>query len=103
MASSIRPNKARGNLIKVWLDGTGFLWLTTVTNANEGFYNGAAWMPDGQSLLAAGTNNGTNGVYVIAADGSGGIRSRLNTPVGDPLDWVGRIVALTPRLWCCIS
>lgn len=80
-----------GNLIKVRPDGTGFLWLTTVTNANEGFYNGAAWMPDGQSLLAAGTVNGTNGVYVIAADGSG-IRSRLNTPAGDPLDWVGAVI-----------
>jgi hypothetical protein len=80
-----------GNLIKVRPDGTGFMWLTAVTNANEGFYTGVAWMPDGQTLLAAGTVNGTNGVYVVAADGSG-IQARLNTPPGDPLDWVGAVI-----------
>ncbi|HYG35583.1 MAG TPA: Ig-like domain-containing protein, partial [Clostridia bacterium] len=60
-----------GNVFKIRPDGFDRLQLTFLNKTGDGFNPIAAWTADGSHLIAAGIVNGTNGLWSIAADGSG--------------------------------
>ena len=71
---------------KIKPDGTGRtnLW-SQIPGASHVQFNGvnndaaACFSPDGQWVVAAFNLNGTNGIYAIAADGSGTVKTILTT------------------------
>lgn len=91
------------NLHRMKPDGSERAPLTDLTGANEGFAYGATWSSDGQSLLAAGTVAGENGLFVVSLDPAVGLR-RLPTSPGDPIEFAGAYLdALdrTPPVLAC--
>ena len=83
-----------GNLngyFKIKPDGSGKtnLW-SHLTGASHVTFNGsdgwgsACFSPDGQWVIAAFNLNGTNGIYALAADGSGATKTLLTT--GNAID-----------------
>jgi hypothetical protein len=77
-------------------DGTGLSAISG--DGTNGFPHGAVWSPAGDSLIAAGTIYGTNGIWVIplAADNSSCDCAEPLTPLpvslGDPVDFVGSML-----------
>ena len=69
------------NYYKIRPDGSGLTQLTFSTNSITGYddYNPAVpwspapWSSDGASVIAPRTINGVQGIYAIAADGSGAL------------------------------
>jgi len=98
LSFTIQPNTPDSgfNLCKIKPDGTERLQLTFLSGSTNGFGHGAAWMPDGTALIGAADINGTNGLYRVAADGSGGITLLNITQPGDPMFYVGAVVGLAP-------
>jgi len=91
------------------VDGGRNLWVAKVTSSNtlyqitaftdntNGFPHGAQWSPSGEALVGAGTVYGTNGIWVIPLNAdcmcSDGPLVVLPTSPGDPIDFVGSVVA----------
>ncbi|HVM46662.1 MAG TPA: hypothetical protein VMU04_01475, partial [Candidatus Acidoferrum sp.] len=71
--------------------------ITAFTDTTNGFPHGAEWSPDGDELVGAGSIQGTNGIWVIPLNAdcmcSDGPVVVLPTSPGDPIDFVGSIVA----------
>lgn len=86
------------NLYKIKPDGTGRQQLTFFSGSTNGFERGAAWSPDGNALIGAANINGTNGLYRVAADGSGNATYLNITQPGDPIFYVGAVVGSVPPL-----
>ena len=86
---------------KIKPDGTGRtnLW-SNLSGATHVLYNGAAndaaacFSPDGQWVVAAFNLNGTNGIYALAADGSGTVKTLLTTgnAVDQTYNFIGGIL-----------
>jgi Tol biopolymer transport system component len=89
---------------KIKSDGTGRtnLW-TLIPGASNVQYNGAnneaaaCFSPDGQWVIAAFNLNGTNGIYAIAADGSGTVKTILTTgnATDQTYNFIGGVIAST--------
>jgi hypothetical protein len=71
--------------------------ITAFTDNTSGFLHGAQWAPSGEALVGAGSIHGTNGIWVIPLNAdcmcSDGPLVLLPTSPGDPIDFVGSIVA----------
>jgi hypothetical protein len=80
------------NLYKIHPDGSGQTQLTFLSGATNSFPIGAAWAGDDTALIGVGTINGTNGLYRVAADGSGAISLLTITQPGDPVAYVGAVL-----------
>jgi hypothetical protein len=100
-------------LVSPLVDGGRNLWVAEVTSSNaslsqitaftdntSGFPHGAQWAPAGDALVGAASIYGTNGIWVIPLNAdcmcSDGPLTLLPTSPGDPVDFVGSIVA-APR------
>jgi Tol biopolymer transport system component len=88
------------NYYKIRPNGTGLTQLTfsTAVIASINDYNpnvpwsGAPWSSDDSSVIAPRTVNGIQGIYAIAADGSGAMTLVLPSPAGTWVDSVGTVV-----------
>jgi hypothetical protein len=80
------------NLYKVRPDGTGSTQLTFLTGSTNAFPYGAAWSLADRTLIGAATINGTNGLYQVAADGSGAVTLLNIIQPGDPVVYVGGVL-----------
>jgi hypothetical protein len=81
------------NLYKIRPDGTGKTQLTFFSDSSTNqFPEGGAWTADGSALIAAGTINGSNGLYQIATDGSGLITPVAVSRNGDLIAYVGAVL-----------
>ena len=85
-------------------DGTGLSSITAIgSDGVDGFPHGAAWSPDGESLVTAGTIYGTNGLWIIPLndDHTGCDCAEVLTPLpispGDPVDFVGSML-IAPKI-----
>jgi hypothetical protein len=88
---------------KIKADGSGRtnLWRN-LSGATHVKYNGvdnggaACFSPDGQWVIAAFNLNGTNGIYALAADGSGTVKTILTTgnAVDQTYNFIGGVFAL---------
>jgi len=71
--------------------------ITGITDTSNGFPHGAQWSPSGTALVAAGSLFNTNGVWIIPLNDDGtdceGPAILLPTSVGDPIDFVGSVIA----------
>ena len=87
------------NYYKIHLDGSGLTQLTfesypIKSSSDYGPqvpHAPAIWSDDGQTLVAPGTRRGVQGIYVIAADGSGTTTLLLASPPGTWVDFVGSV------------
>jgi Tol biopolymer transport system component len=84
-------------------NGTGLSSITAIGGDGvNGFPHGAAWSPDGESLIAAGTIYGANGLWIIPLndDHTACDCAEVLTPLpispGDPVDFVGSML-VAPR------
>ena len=92
---------------KIKLDGTGRtnLW-SNIPGATHAQYNGvnfagpACFSPDGQWVVAGFNLNGTNGIYAIAADGSGTVKPILTTgnATDQTYNFIGGVQSITSEL-----
>jgi len=86
------------NLYLANVDGTGLRTITAFASSTDGFPHGAVWLPGDDSLVAAGSVGGTNGLWVIPLFDEGGNCScdpeLLPTAPGDPVDFAGSAIAL---------
>ena len=92
-----------GGFWKIKPDGSGRtnLW-SNLPGATHVTYNGAGseaasgFSPDGQWVIAAFDLNGTNGIYALAADGSGTVKTILTTgnAVDQTYNFIGGVFAL---------
>lgn len=78
-----------GNVFKIRPDGYDRTQLTFAQG--EAFAPGAVWSVDGAQLLAAGTVQGTNAIWTIAADGSGA--TLFKSQPGEVFAHVGSLLA----------
>jgi hypothetical protein len=80
------------NLYKIHLDGTGLTQLTFASDlTTQGFGPDSAWTADGNYLVAERTTATGQGLFLIAADGSGTM-TPLATSNGAAIDFVGTVV-----------
>ena len=88
---------------KIKPDGSGRtnLW-NNLPGATQATFNGSAswgpacFSPDQQWIIAAFNLDGTNGIYALAADGSGAIRTILTVgPPAQTYNFIGSVVATT--------
>jgi hypothetical protein len=81
-------------------NNTAVFQITGFTDSTSGFPHGAQWTPAGDALVGAASIYGTNGIWVIPLNAdcmcSDGPLRLLPTSAGDPIDFVGSIVA-APR------
>jgi hypothetical protein len=80
------------NLYKIHPDGSGLTQLTFLTGTTNAFPFGAAWVAGDNALVGAATINGTNGLYEVAADGTGVISLLNIIQPGDPVAYVGAVL-----------
>ncbi|HEV8542939.1 MAG TPA: DUF642 domain-containing protein, partial [Verrucomicrobiae bacterium] len=87
------------NYFKIRPDGTDLTQLTSFpnTSANGFSTNGspAIWLPDGSGVLLPAKIGGVQGIYAVAANGSGVLR-RIPTAEGAEIDFVGSAVIDQP-------
>lgn len=85
-------------VLQLGLDYTNLYQITTADNGS--FPHGAVWSPGGDALVGAATLFGTNGIWVIRLtdDLSDCYGPPLLLPAspGDPIDFVGSVVAARP-------
>ncbi len=93
------------DLYKIHPDGTGQTRLTFLTGPTNHFSFGAAWASGDDALIGAATINGTNGLYRVAADGSGAISLLNIIQPGDPVAYVSTVTgsAAPPQLGVGLS
>ena len=82
-------NDAGTNLFRIRPDGTGSTPLTAFTGTDV-IHGPGAWTADGSQIVIPATIQGTNGLYLVNADGSGYFLLRANTG-GPDYDGVGSI------------
>ncbi|HTP07787.1 MAG TPA: hypothetical protein VMP08_06025 [Anaerolineae bacterium] len=88
------------NYYKIRPDGTGLTQLTfsnaVITGPNDYSpavpWSGALWSSDDSGIVGPRTINGVQGIYAIAADGSGATTLVLPSPAGTWVDSVGTVI-----------
>ena len=100
--ADVRPGTGFGqNLYTMPSDGSSVHPLTGFNDITNGFPFGALWSPEGDSLVAAGSIRGQNGLWVLplneTATACVGHPYRLPTTPGDLIDIAGSIrVGIAP-------